>query len=655
MAIDTIYGPENEAIYTAKTNAPGPDGKLPVTADMLINRPSGDIFGLTLNAGMGWQPEKLNGAEVLVIGNAGGIRGEDGKPVALGLHVGHYETPLQFAAAAREVAKAGGVPYAAFVTDPCDGRTQGTTGMFDSLPYRNDAAIVMRRLIRSTPVRRAVIGVASCDKGLPAVMMALANQHDLATVLVPGGATLQPSKGEDLGKVQTIGARFANGELTLDEAAELGCKACGSAGGGCQFLGTAGTSQVVSEGLGLALPHSALAPSGSEVWLEVARASARAVLDMQARGITTKDILTDKAIENAMVVHAAFGGSTNLLLHIPAIAHAAGVHMPTVDDWTAVNRRVPRLVSVLPNGPVYHPTVRAFMAGGVPEVMLHLRKLGLLHEDVLTVTGQTLKDNLDWWEGSERRRRFREMLKEQDGVEPDDVIMSPEQAKARGLTSTITFPIGNIAPEGSVIKSTAIDPSVIGADGVYRHKAAVKVFTSEAQAIKAIKTGGIQAGDLMVVMGGGPSGTGMEETYQLTSALKHLSYGKHVALLTDARFSGVSTGACVGHIGPEALAGGPIGKLRDGDVVEMIVDTRNLTGSLNFLGTEAQPVNPEEGARILAAREPHPDLKPNPKLPEDTRLWAALQAASGGTWRGCVYDPDRIIAALNAGQAALAK
>jgi putative YjhG/YagF family dehydratase len=655
MAIDTIYGPANEAIYAAKTNAPGPDGKLPVTADMLINRPSGDIFGLTLNAGMGWQPEKLNGAEVLVIGNAGGIRGEDGKPVALGLHVGHYETPLQFAAAAREVAKAGGVPYAAFVTDPCDGRTQGTTGMFDSLPYRNDAAIVMRRLIRSTPVRRAVIGVASCDKGLPAVMMALASQHDIATVLVPGGATLQPSKGEDLGKVQTIGARFANGELTLDEAAELGCKACGSAGGGCQFLGTAGTSQVVSEGLGLALPHSALAPSGSEVWLEVARASARAVLDMQARGITTKDILTDKAIENAMVVHAAFGGSTNLLLHIPAIAHAAGVHMPTVDDWTAVNRRVPRLVSVLPNGPVYHPTVRAFMAGGVPEVMLHLRKLGLLHEDVLTVTGQTLKENLDWWEGSERRRRFREMLKTQDGVEPDDVIMSPEQAKARGLTSTITFPIGNVAPEGSVIKSTAIDPSVIGADGVYRHKAPVKVFTSEAQAIKAIKTGGIHAGDLMVVMGGGPSGTGMEETYQLTSSLKHLSYGKHVALLTDARFSGVSTGACVGHIGPEALAGGPIGRLRDGDVVEMVVDTRNLTGSLNFLGTEAEPVSPEEGARILAAREPHPDLKPNPKLPEDTRLWAALQAASGGTWRGCVYDPDRIIAALNAGQAALTK
>ena len=386
MAIDTIYGPENEAIYAAKTNAPGPDGKLPVTADMLINRPSGDIFGLTLNAGMGWQPEKLNGAEVLVIGNAGGIRGEDGKPVALGLHVGHYETPLQFAAAAREVAKAGGVPYAAFVTDPCDGRTQGTTGMFDSLPYRNDAAIVMRRLIRSTPVRRAVIGVASCDKGLPAVMMALANQHDLATVLVPGGATLQPSKGEDLGKVQTIGARFANGELTLDEAAELGCKACGSAGGGCQFLGTAGTSQVVSEGLGLALPHSALAPSGSEVWLEVApRLGPRRARHAGARH-------HDEGHPDRQGDRERHGRPRRLRwLDQPAAAHPR--HRPCRRRAYADRRRLdggqsPRAASRLGAAErpgLYHPTVRAFMAGGVPEVMLHLRKLGLLHEDVLTV------------------------------------------------------------------------------------------------------------------------------------------------------------------------------------------------------------------------------------------------------------------------------
>lgn len=645
----------DDSVFDATTTAPGPEGNLPLTPEMLITRPSGDIFGMTLNAGMGWAPDKLLGTPVMVIGNTGGIRGADGRPTALGLHTGHYETPLQMAAAAEEVAKAGGVPYAAFVTDPCDGRTQGTDGMFDSLPYRNDAAIVFRRLIRSAPTCRTIVGVASCDKGFPALMMALAAMRDHAAVIVPGGATLMPAKGEDAGKVQTIGARFANGELSLDEASALGCRACASAGGGCQFLGTAGTSQVVAEGLGLALPHTALAPSGQAVWLDNARRSARAALDLQKRGITTKDILTSQAFENAMVIHAAFGGSTNLLLHLTAIAHAAGCKLPTVDDWTAVNRRVPRLVSVIPNGPVYHPTVRVFMAGGVPEVMLHLRRLGLLDEEALTVTGARLQDNLDAWEGSERRRRFRELLIRQDGVDPDDVILPPAKAAAKGLTSTITFPRGNIAPEGAVIKSTAIDPSVLDEHGVFRHKAKIKVFTAESDAIHAIKAGRITAGDLLVVMGGGPSGTGMEETYQLTSALKHLSYGKHVALITDARFSGVSTGACVGHIGPEALAGGPIGKLRDGDIVEIVVDCRKLTGSLNFLGTEEHPASAEEGAAILAARPLHPDLAPRPNLPDDTRLWAALQAVSGGMWRGCVYDVDRIVETLEAGRKALAE
>ncbi|MFR3707706.1 MAG: dihydroxy-acid dehydratase [Enterobacter hormaechei] len=213
-------------------------------------------------------------------------------------------------------------------------------------------------------------------------------------------------------------------------------------------------------------------------------------------------------------------------------------------------------MSVLPNGPDYHPTVRAFLAGGVPEVMLHLRDLGLLHLDAMTVTGQTVGENLDWWQTSERRKRFRQCLREQDGVEPDDVILPPEKAKAKGLTSTVCFPTGNIAPEGSVIKATAIDPSVVGEDGVYRHTGRVRVFVSEAQAIRAIKREEIEQGDIMVVIGGGPSGTGMEETYQLTSALKHISWGKTVSLITDARFSGVSTGACFGHVSPEALAGG---------------------------------------------------------------------------------------------------
>jgi len=347
-----------------------------------------------------------------------------------------------------------------------------------------------------------------------------------------------------------------------------------------------------------------------------------------------------------MTVHAAFGGSTNLLLHIPAIAHAAGLKRPTVDDWIAINRRVPRLVSVLPNGPVHHPTIRVFLAGGVPEVMLHLRKLGLLAVDVLTVSGKTLGGALDEWETSERRAKFKSILKEQDGVDADDVILPPAAAKARGLTSTVTFPRGNIAPEGSVVKSTAIDPSVLDGQGVLRREGPARVFTSEHEAIAAIKKGHIKAGDILVVLGCGPIGTGMEETYQLTSALKFLPFGKDVALVTDARFSGVSTGACIGHVGPEALAGGPIGKLREGDRIRVVIDTRKLEGSVDFVGEGDQRFEPAEGAVLLASRLPRADVKPHPALPDDTRLWAAMQQVGGGTWGGCVYDVESIVGRL---------
>lgn len=653
MSLNSIFGEENVSLYKVQTHSKGAEGSLPLTSEMLLNSPSGDLFGLTQNVGMGWKPSNLLGKQVLILGTQGGIRDHDGTPIALGYHTGHWEIGLLMKASAEEIRKQGGVPFAGFVSDPCDGRSQGTTGMFDSLPFRNDAAIVYRRLIRSLPTRRAVIGVATCDKGLPAMMVALASMHDLPTVIVPGGVTLPPTNGEDAGKIQTIGARYANNEITLQEAADLGCRACATPGGGCQFLGTAGTSQVVAEALGMALPHSALAPSGQPVWTEMAKQSARAALEMEKKKISTKDIVTDKAIENAMVIHAAFGGSTNLLLHIPAIAHAANCKMPTVEDWTRINKKVPRLVDVLPNGPVGHTTVKVFLAGGVPEVMLHLRKLGVLHEDVLTVTGETLGTNLDWWEKSERRALMKKQLLETDGINPEDVIMDPVKANEKGLTSTVTFPKGNIAPEGSVIKSTSIDPSVVGKDGVYRHTGNAKVFTSEKLAIKAIKSGGIEAGDIMVVMGGGPTGTGMEETYQLTSALKHLSFGKHVSLITDARFSGVSTGACIGHVGPEALAGGPIGKLRDGDVIEIIVDRNQLMGSVNFVGTENERLPLEEAAEVLKERDLHPDLQPDPALPDDTRLWAALQSVSGGTWSGNIYDTDRIIEVLKAGVKAL--
>jgi putative YjhG/YagF family dehydratase len=653
FSLDEILDSSDAALTSVQTSAAGPEGRIPLSGEMLSHWPSGDLFGLSQNAGMGWPVEQMLGPQFLLLSTQGGIRSDDGTPIALGYHTGHWEVGLLVQAAAKVLKDAGGVPFAAYVSDPCDGRTQGTPGMFDSLPYRNDAAAVFGRLIRSLPTRAGVLGVATCDKGLPAMMMALAAAKSLPCVLVPGGVSLPPTEGEDAGKIQSLGARFAHGHVTLEQAQELACHACASPGGGCQFLGTAATSQVVAEALGMTLPHAALAPSGQPVWLDTARRSAKALWTMHQQKRTLADVLTPAALHNAMVVHSAVGGSTNLLLHIPAVAFAAGLPRPTIADWTDINLRVPRLVDALPNGPVGHPTVRVFLAGGVPEVMLELRRLGLLELDALTVTGQPLGKVLDWWAESPRRSAMRRLLKERDGVDPDEVIMSADRARARGLTSTVCFPRGNVAPEGSVIKSTAIDPTVVSSDGVYRKTGPARVFTRERDAIAAIKgqtSRPIKPGDVIVLCGRGPSGSGMEETYQITSALKHLPFGREVAVVTDARFSGVSTGACIGHVSPEALAGGPIGKLVDGDRIAIVVDRVRLTASVDLVGDAEREFGRDEGTRVLVERPMRHDLKPDDSLPEATRLWAALQSVSGGTWGGAVYDVDRIVALLDAGR-----
>ncbi|MBN2315581.1 MAG: YjhG/YagF family D-xylonate dehydratase [Sedimentisphaerales bacterium] len=644
-----MFDSDDESIYDISTSSAGPQGQLPLTKNRLVESPSGDIFGMIQNVGMGWQASQAEREQFLLISTQGGMRSHDRTPIALGYHSGHWELGLLMQTAALELQRLGYTPFAAFCTDPCDGRTQGTPGMMDSLPYRNDAATMFRRFIRSLPERKGVLGIATCDKGLPAMMMALVSMNDLPSVLVPGGVTLPPTEGEDLGTIQSIGARLAHNQVTLEYARQMTCRSCASAGGGCQFLGTAATSQVVGEALGLTLPHAALAPSGQPIWLDIAKRSAQALVQLYKKGLTVKDIITDSAFHNAMVVFAAFGGSTNLLLHIPAIAHAAGLAQPTFEDWMKINRSVPRLVDVLPNGPVGHPTVRVFLAGGVPEVMLHLRRLGLLHCDVLTVSGKRLGDILDEWEKSEHRHRLRDLLHEKDGVNPDDVVMSPDRARQHGIKSTMTLPKGNLAPEGSVIKSTAIDPTLLGANGVYRMVGTAKVFTSESAAIWAIKEGTVQPGDVVVLICAGPLGSGMEETFQVTGALKHLSWGRHVAVITDGRFSGVSTGACIGHIAPEALAGGPVGKVLDGDNIQIIIDTNRLEGSVDLIGQTNTPEDRrsiEIGTQILAERPMRSDLKPHPNLPNDTRLWAILQEIGGGTSGGCVYDVDAIIERL---------
>jgi dihydroxyacid dehydratase/phosphogluconate dehydratase len=625
LSLNSVLETADAGLLRVTTHARGPAGLLPITAKMLLTQPSGNLFGLSQNAGMGWDPNRLLDPEFLILSTHGGLRAENGEPIALGFHTGHWEATLLVAEAARELKALHAVPFAGACTDPCDGRTQGTAGMMDSLPFRNDAAIVLRRLMRSLPTGKGVIGIATCDEGLPAMMMALASSGKNPSVLVPGGITLLPESGEN--------------------AAEFGCPACASPGGGCQFLGTPATAQVVAEALGLALPHTALAPAGQPIWLDAARRSGRAILRLHQLGIGTADILTASAIRNAMVVLAAFGGSTDLLLDVTAIAHAAGLPRPTVSDWADVNRQVPRLVDALPNSPRI-AAGQVFLAGGAPEVMLHLRAAGLLDSSVKTVSGETLDAGLDWWQQSSRRHQLRRTLQEQGSIDPDDVIMSPSRAQSKGLTSTICFPLGNLAPDGSVINSASIDASLVDENHIYRHVGPAKVFTSEESAIHAVKSGHVFQGDVIVLICGGPMGAGMHEIYQISIALKQLPHCKHVAVLIDARFSGVSTGACIGHISPEALAGGPIGKIQDGDQIEIVIDRASLTGSVNFIGPADATTGAEAGSHLLAERTPRTDLRPHPLLPDDTRLWAALVQTSGGFWGGCVYDTGKIIAKL---------
>jgi putative YjhG/YagF family dehydratase len=364
ISLDVILDSRDESIYDIPTKAPGPPGALPLTPEIMRDFASGDLFGWTQDAAMGWDPSKLGGKEILILSTHGGVRAPDGTPIALGLHTGHWEVGLLVEAAAHELKKLGAIPFATSCSDPCDGRTQGTAGMFDSLPFRNDSATIFRRQIRSLPRRSGVLGVAACDKGVPSMMMALAAMHDLPSVLLPGGVMLPAEDGWNASSVQSIGPQYLHGQITLEEAASAGCHSCASPGGGCQFLGTAATSQVVAEALGMTLTHAALAPSGQPIWMDMARRSARAVMALEARGLRMKDILSEASIHNALVTHAAFGGSTNLILHMAAVAHAAGLRRPGREDWARVNAQVPRLVDVLPNGPRNHPTVQVFLAGG---------------------------------------------------------------------------------------------------------------------------------------------------------------------------------------------------------------------------------------------------------------------------------------------------
>jgi len=361
---------------------------------------------------------------------------------------------------------------------------------------------------------------------------------------------------------------------------------------------------------------------------------------MVKNGLALNHILTPGAFKNAMLVHAAMGGSTNLLLHLPAIARSAGLEAPSLEQWLEINRLVPRIVDVLPNGPNNFMTVQVFLAGGVQEVMLHLREMGVLDLSCLTVTGKNIDQNLDDWQKSERRTRFKEILYSKDGVDPGDVIMSPDKASEKGIARTLAFLSGNLAPQGAIVKSTSLSPNLYSSSGNYHHEGRARVFYDESSAIASVKSTGDQRvlpGEVIVLLGRGPMGAGMPETAQITSALKYTKALSENALITDGRFSGFSSGPCIGHIGPEALSGGPIGKLRDGDQIKIEINKDHCVGRIDYIGD----------VEAFQKRPMNPNLREDPNMPESVKLWAALQNTGGGTWGGCVPNVREIIKKLN--------
>ena len=575
--LSAILDSSDPSIYEVTTKADGPAGSLPLTDEMLRDWPSGDLFGLTQNAGMGWTATEVARDPYLILSTQGGLRGADGQPIALGYHTGHWEIGLLVQAAAEELRRLGVVPFAGMVSDPCDGRTQGTAGMMDSLPYRNDAAIVFRRLIRSLPRRKGVLGIATCDKGLPAMMMALAGSKHLPGVLVPGGVTLPPTRGRR--RRQDPVDRRALRPRRADAAGSRRARLPGLRqsrrrlpvpGHGGHVAGRRrGAGHDAAARRPGPLGPADLARHGPPLGPRPRR-TGRAGIDHWAMSSPRPPSATPWSSTRRSAARPTCCSTSRPSPSPPACTR------PTVDDWHAINVKVPRLVE--------RPAQRAGRSSDRPRLSRrrrarsHAAPAGARPARLIGPHRHRRAARSACSTGGRRAsggRGFASGLFEQDGVDPDDVIMSPSRARERGLTSTVTFPRGNLAPEGSVIKSTAIDPSVVDADGVYRKTGPARVFTRERDAIAAIKGQGerpIQPGDVLVLIGRGPMGAGMEEIYQITSALKHLSFGKHVAVLTDARFSGVSTGACIGHVGPEALAGGPIGKVRDGDLIRIVID-----------------------------------------------------------------------------------
>ena len=540
-----------------------------------------------LRIGTGWKPEDLSKPQILIESTFG-----DSHPGSV--HLGKLTEEVK-----KGILEAGGYGARYFVTDICDGESQGTDGINFSLASREMIANMIEIHANATPFDGAVY-LASCDKGMPANLMGLARVN-VPAVVVPGGTM---KAGPDMLTLEQLGmysAKYERGEIDQEQLAWAKCNACPGCGA-CSFIGTASTMQIMAEALGLALPGSALMPADSPELLEYARrAGALAVKLALTPGNRPSDLVTMDSFENAILVHAAISGSTNALLHIPAIAHEFGIQIDG-DTFDRLHRGAHYLLDIRPAG--RWPAEVFSYAGGVPAIMEEIK--AHLHLDAKTVTGKTLGENLEELRQNgyyERCQKRLDAFNDRYGISvtKEDIIRPYE--KALGTDGSIAVLKGNLAPEGAVIKHTACPKEM------FRAVLRARTFDSEEACLDAVLHHKVQKGDAVFIRYEGPKGSGMPEMFYTSEAISSdVELGRSIALITDGRFSGASTGPVIGHCSPEAASGGPIALVEDGDLIELDVKERKL----NIVGIAGELKTPEEIDEVLRVRRQNwkaPEIK----------------------------------------------
>mgnify|MGYP004680367585 FL=1 len=566
-----------------------------------------------LRIGTGWKEEDLGKVQIFIESTFG-----DSHPGS-----GHLDKLVE---AAREgVAAAGGFGARYFTTDMCDGESQGNDGINYSLVSREMIANMIEIQANATPFDGGVY-IASCDKGMPGNLMGMARVN-IPSVMVTGGTMAAGPEMLTLEQLGMYSAMFERGEIDEAKLNWAKCNACPSCGA-CSFIGTASTMQIMAEALGLTLPGSALLPATSPDLIEYARKSGeQAVKLAQMENMRPSDIVTLESFENAIMVHAAISGSTNSLLHLPAIAHEFGIEIDG-DTFDRLHRGAHYLLDLRPAG--RWPAECFYYAGGVPAIMEEIKSV--LHLDVMTVTGKTLGENLEELKQNgfyERCQKWLDQANEKYGIHmtKEDIIRPYD--KAIGTDGSVAVLKGNLAPEGAVIKHTACPKEMFSA------VLNARPFDSEEECIDAVLHHRVKPGDAVFIRYEGPKGTGMPEMFYTSEAISSdKELGKSIALITDGRFSGASTGPVIGHCSPEAQAGGPIALVEEGDLIHLDVKERVL----EIVGVKGERKTPEEMDAILAERKKHWQPKPPKYTRGALRLFSDLAASP---MKGAYLDYDR--------------